>query len=115
MKRTETDKGLCSHYRFTVGAYKKWCTRKSVVTEDGREWCRQHAPSSYKKRRDASSAEIKRRIIGYGRVDEIHRAQDAVVEAAKAWRKAGEETLADAVANLVEAVEVLEKLEDPKP
>ena len=53
------------------GVWPRWhpCTRKGVVEEDGNKWCKQHAPSSVKARRKASSAKFKadqdRRLAPY--------------------------------------------------
>ncbi len=38
------------------------CSRRAVVSEDGKCWCRQHAPSAIKKRREESEARSKERL-----------------------------------------------------
>lgn len=37
------------------------CTRKGVVKEDGKHWCRQHAPSAQKARDEKIDKEYRRR------------------------------------------------------
>lgn len=36
------------------------CSRKGVVREEGKDWCKQHAPSAVKARHEAHEAECKR-------------------------------------------------------
>jgi hypothetical protein len=59
------------------GVWPRWhpCTRKGVVSEDGNKWCKQHAPSSVKARREASSAKFKadqdRRLAPYNEAERL--------------------------------------------
>jgi hypothetical protein len=59
------------------GPWPRWhpCTRKSVVSEDGKKWCKQHAPSSVKARQKASEARFKadqtRRMAPYREAERL--------------------------------------------
>ena len=65
------------------------CSRNGVVEEDGKWWCRQHAPSAVKARREKASAR-------YNAKWEAEQTQ-TVRFAATTLRKRGQNDLADAL------------------
>ena len=54
MRQPGPDPKKCSE-RMTRGWTYGQCSRKGVVTEDGKLWCKQHAPSNVKARLEASN------------------------------------------------------------
>lgn len=85
------------------------CMRAGVVEEGGKWWCKQHAPSAVKARRDASNAryseETRRMMAAHHRAAVIKEATQNLIEAARlAARQQGSwDAVADAVARLDEA------------
>ena len=91
--------------RIFSGGRSHQCSRAGVVEENGKLWCKQHAPSSEKARRDARdkkwAAEAQVRAAGYAidsaRLDCAEAAKRAVLQQGS-W-----DAVADATGELIKA------------
>lgn len=68
------------------------CSRRGVVTRDGRLWCRQHDPEAVKARREKSNAEWREESARRERLrihaDKLKDAREKVIDCAVKWAHA---------------------------
>lgn len=81
----KTDPAFCSHSALFGGYHLRQCSRKVSLTENGRGYCKQHAPSVEKARDDARQARWKRDEDVRDAHRAIQKAKYAIVAAAEAY------------------------------
>jgi hypothetical protein len=109
---TKSETHRCSEEIYS-GFSAHQCHRKGVTLEGGKWWCKQHAPSLVKARRDARDSEWQaKRDAAYARQareEALSSARALVVEAAKECKRSGF-SLAPTI-KLSAAIDHLEQLE----
>jgi len=117
MNVTKRDPARCSHTGMFGTYHLSQCTRKASVTEEGKGWCKQHAPSSVKARDEARSARWKSEEEFRNAQYAVNRARNAVVLAAEAYVASAKHLEANKNlshadnAQLIEAVRLLDVAE----
>lgn len=86
MKR-ESERHDCAERVFTDRMGSHRCFRRGIIQENGKWYCRQHAPSAVAARQRARDEKDKRKWDILDKRAAVQRCERAVIEAARRWHE----------------------------